>query len=153
MTAYRFVRRDGWEKWIELDEPLPHVWNVPDAIELPARFTADVDVRAATYKVRMFVRQPWAIEPWPREQVYVEDDMRLDDADRFGTDVPSLHREQQYREALLSIERIIEDERVPRHFGPLGEAMAAMGAVERIGRALRRLPKWATQHKRPAEDT
>ena len=142
MTAYRFVRRDGWEKWIELDEPLPHAWNVPDAIDLPARLTADMPKRAARYTVRTFVRQPWSIEPWPREQVYVEDDYQLRDADRFGLNVPSLHREQKYMEALRVIERIIQDERVPRHFGALGEAMAAMGAMERIGRMLRQLPKW-----------
>lgn len=141
MTAYRFVRRDGWEKWIEIEDPSPHVWNVPDAIELQDRWTADVPERGGTYKVRMFVRQPWAIEPWPNEQVYVEDDMQLDDSDRFGTDVPSLHREQQYREALLSIQRIINVEWASAGFGPVGEAIAAMGTVERIQRALRCLPK------------
>lgn len=133
----RFVKRDGWEKWIETDGK--HVWNIPDAIELPTRPFADVPERGERLRIRMFVRQPWKYDRWPTETVYVEDDAALDDSDRFGPDRPSLHRERAYVEALRRI-RVITDADVPDN--ALGQAIAAARKVDLITRELRQLPEW-----------
>lgn len=147
MTAYRFVNRDGWERWVDVPDPPPSSWKLAEPYQVSDRAIADPPERLGFMHSRLFVRQPWRVRPWPDETVYVEDDMPLSDADRFGPDHPSLHREREYEAALRSIRAIVEREDPALS---LGQAISAMGKVEDIESELRRLPAWLTG--RPADE-
>lgn len=139
MTAYRFVDRHGWEKWLELPDRPPPVWCVPTPIEMPQSFKAS-PVLSMRVESRLFEGQTWRLPGWSDERVYSEGGRQLSDADRFDVNRPSLHREHRYVEALLRIQRIIEDERSDGGaFGPLGEALVAMGTVRRLESEIRRM--------------
>lgn len=127
----RFVNRHGWEKWIDVSDPPPDVWKLADDIEnVPVTAFAEAQPRASTYRVRLYVRQPWNVAPWPREHVYVEEGLPLDDSDRFGPEYPSLHREREQRRCIDEIAEVVEN--AGKTENALVEALVARETVDRI---------------------
>ncbi len=142
--AKRFVTRYGWEKWIEVDGLLPEVHKLAVPFH-PIAFGEYINApkRSTVQHTVMFVRQPWNVAPWPREHVYVEEGLPLDDADRFAPNIPSLHRERALMNSLMEIWRIVEERKVPS--SALVEAIVAADVLNKVERTLRVNPYVAAQ--------
>lgn len=136
VTLRRFVNRHGWEKWIDVQDPPPiHYKLLREHTETRSvgRFQQDFPiVQFARVEETLYELQRWrGSEPVPFEEpVYSEEGFAIDRA-RFDRNVPSLHRERHYEEALMMIRMLIEENRLSDHVGPLGKAVGTLEQIER----------------------
>jgi hypothetical protein len=136
----RFITREGWEKWINVDATR-QAWKVVEPVGASSLFDESPPL-FCNVRERVFVREQWRSKPWPDETIFVEEKCPLPDAEIFSSERPSLHRERCFATVLKDIRHAIDSEDPP---GPLGSAIGAMAKVERIEQLLRRLPAWFTE--------
>ena len=141
MTARRFVDKNEWEKWIDIGDILPDVYLIFEEVPPPLGWENNEALLkgAPASRMRVFRRQQWVVDGTTREHVYVEDGAMLPNADRFGPNMPSLHREravaERYTRLVLRL-REISDGRA-RSTNALGAAILASHAIEEVEAELR----------------
>lgn len=131
----RFISRDKWQKWFDVDPRLPPTWVVPGDMSAPSLFEPASTAYVAPPQ-RLFHHEYWATRGCPKEDVYVEDGGGLDLGDVLGFDVPSLHRERLLIDCLRDVQRALDETDPLIPGSALSEAVMAVHAVERIRTAL-----------------